>query len=277
MTSRVEWSRRATDSHSHRVVASLLAGGGLVVLLAAVGALAAFVGRAVAAGDLGVVAAVVVLTLVGGPFSLLYLVPILSDEEVRERLSADGLVGAIEPRWMGVGAVGVGGLVLAVAVLAVPPTLVLGAVLVPGALYMSLTGEGAVDPSGPTVETSEREAPVDGLTGFRTATLGDTVFVWLSYARGRGWPAAPRLLVVPRSAAPDVREALDAIGDPDAEPRPPAGGEQRVVVAAGVACLVGAAGAVLLPLVTALPRALLVGAVPLAVTGAALLAVTRLE
>jgi hypothetical protein len=275
---RVEWSRRPSDSRPFLVVVHLLAGALAAVVGVAGLLLVTTLWRLVAAGDHAMAGVLVVLTLVGGWASVAYLVPILSDPELRARLVADPVVEDLRPGWVLVGTVVVGGLVVAAVALGVPPRFVLFGALAPLALSASmLRQEGAVDVRGTKIQTRERTVPVDGLTGYRTLRLGDTVFVWLSYARGRGSLDAPRLLAVPAADAPDVRRALDVIADPAAEPDPADPGERWAVRVAAVVCLAGAAAAGIAPSVVDVPAAVMVAAVPLGVTGAVFLASAWLE
>lgn len=258
MTERVEWSRDPTDSRVDLAVAHVLAGAFAAGVLVVPFALLGFFGlRAALAGNFTMLAVVVVLALIGSYASILYLVPILTDPELTRRFHQLPQNRGLRPAGVVLGAVAAA--VLAVVVV-VPLALVIESFRIAlGGFFLLLVVpmfrwvEGAVDPTGATLELYTQTFEIDGMTGFRSIRVVDTSLFWLSYATGRGGIGTPQLLAVPATDAPDVRRALEAIADPDAEPRPGAANERRIVTAVGAVLVVAAAGLYLAPPLSQVP------------------------
>lgn len=183
----------------------LLGGYGLL----AVGTIALGVATQAANGELGLLALVVLLTLVGGPLSVLYLWPLLTDSHQRppgSQLVPSGLT----PRRLGVVSL-LGALVLVGAAWLDPlgPFLVIGsglAVLLP--VGAALQNEGEIDPTERTLTTRDKTVALDTLTGIRRVSAGRLTVHWLSYAGGSA-PPTPRLLVLPTPIARTARETFE--------------------------------------------------------------------
>ena len=257
MTERVEWSRDPTHSRLDLAIAHLIAGAfGVGVLIAPFVALV-FVGlSAAAAGNLTMLLVVVVLALVGSYASIFYLVPILRDPEMKQQFRLIPMNRGLRPAGVVVG-------VVAAAVLAVVVIVFLarlGSGRIAFAMFVLLVmlpafrwTEGAIDPAGPTLEMYTQTFEIDGMTGFRSLRVADTTLFWLSYATGRGGIGAPQLLVVPVDDAPNVRRALEKIADSDADPKPGAKSERRIVTAVGAVLVVAAAGLYFAPPLSHVP------------------------
>lgn len=278
MTGAVEWSRGPDDSTTLLALTHLLAGATVVLAVGAVAVFARFVWRQATAGDPTLAGVAVVLVLVGSWASLAYLVPVLADARLRQELATDPAVQGLRPSWVVLTTVAVWILVAGAATLGAPVSIAaMSAFVVPFFLWVVLQAEGRVDPAGPTVRTRHREVTVEGMTGSRSLGLGSLTVFWCSYARGRGGLDAPHLLVVPQSSAPDVRRALEAIADPDADPDPGDPGERLAVAAAGTACLLVAVSALVAPVVVDLPPAVHVLALPAGLLGVVFLAAAWVE
>ncbi len=147
----VEWRHDATTEPWLRV--ALLVGSGLLY-----GAFGLFLGAGLVSlglvrwtGSRAVRALVVVLALVGGPFSLLYLVPAFADPDGRPSFGvAAGLAG--------------------LAALA-------------GAVYLAFATRGRLDPAAATLETPTREFDLGQVTGYRVRRVGPVAFATPSFVR----------------------------------------------------------------------------------------------
>lgn len=208
----------------------------LVVVLLALG-----VAFAVRDGEYGPIALVVLLALVGGPFSLLYLLPAVADPESRAEL-AEGM-----PRYerldagKAAAAAVLGAASLAVA-FAVDPRLLaaLLALAFVGGLAASLVAaEWSFDAEERTLTYQGAEGDLDAVTGCRRVDLRGRAVLWPSYADPNDLDDRPRLVVLPSAVADDV---LAAVSDEpaDAESRPRA--ERAALLGAGLVFLGLAAG-----------------------------------
>jgi hypothetical protein len=187
---------------------------------------------------------VVLFALVGGPFSLLYLLPMLTDESQRQ-LPFTGR----EPRVSGrerVAAGIVGGLTLAGALwidqrLAL--ALFVGGFLA-GAVGVVCSTRGEIDPETGTASNGYREWDLTRVTDYSTYRIGPLVVVSLSASGPGSFGAVPSWLLVPATAAADATTALDAIlatsedssgRDPNPAVRAVAGGFAVLLLVAAVA------------------------------------------
>jgi len=239
MPDAVEWSYDPADAPSRALVAYAAIGlfGGFLLLVFGAGLL--FVGRAVQAGNYSLLVLVGILALVGGPMSLLYLWPMLTDPEQRPpvyettwRPERHLLIVAI-----------LLGAVVDVAVLALTaywfPALFLLAVPV-FVLLSQMNADGRLDPDADTIELYTRTATLSQIEAYRSVSLGPVALFWLTYATRS--QRGPRVLSVPRRVAPDVKAALrwavDQPVDVDTSPGP---GRLPMLVAAAC-CLLAAVG-----------------------------------
>lgn len=206
----VEWSYDASTSRVLRVVAHLPAAGIGGAFLLAAGLLAASVVTSPGLPDPRVLLFAGLLLLVGSPFSLLYLWPMLTDPEQRpssaEFAGAEGFPFTLRSV---VSAAVLGAVCIAGAVaLGVPVDLVYGVVvaLVFSTLGVAMvTAHGRLDDGELTVNGTG--VPLEQVTRVRSVRLGDVVVCWISYASGSGL-FLPRLFVVPERRADDVLATL---------------------------------------------------------------------
>ena len=232
----VEWSYDTSTSRTLRIVSHLpaagIGGAGLLVLGAVV------VGVAANPSVLSTrnVLLFVLLLVVGGPISLAYLWPMLTDPD--QRPSASEFAGAegvpFSVRSVVVAAVsGVLG-ILALAVVGVPGGiiywLVVGCVLSPILVALATT-HGRVDDG--TVTINRTTVPKARPSAVRSLRIGGFVVVYLSYLRGSGL-SLPRLAVVPEPEADVVMAALSDGVETDREPEPPDRAVQAVIIGSGV-------------------------------------------
>lgn len=206
----VEWAYDASNSRLLRVVAHLPAAGIGGAFLLAVGVFGALFLTDPELPDPRVLVFVGLLILVGGPFSLLYLWPMLTDPEQRpstgEFAGAEGFPFTLRSVVTAavLGAVGIAGSL----VLGVPVEVVYGIVVAfvfstLGVALVTTRGELAAD----ELSVNGTEVPLERVAGVRSAGLGDVVVCWISYAPRSGL-FLPRLFVVPVGSADAVRTRL---------------------------------------------------------------------
>lgn len=163
--------------------------------------------------DAEVLVVLVLLILVGGPVSLLYLWPMVTDSRQRPPISAftwdseaipwtkrslllATLVGAT--CWGSLALMGVpfdGLFLIVVLTLFSPVVVALG------------TTVGSVD--GEELVCNGRRGRLCAIRAVRSFELGGAVFMWISYARGTGF-LVPRFVTVSADRAPAVRERLES-------------------------------------------------------------------
>lgn len=185
---------------------------------------------------------VVVLALVGGPFSLLYLLPMLRDRSQRPR-TFTGRERVIPIRehvaCAAVGAAALGGAFL------VDPRLAGGLVacgLAAGVVAYVCSTRGEIDPESGTAQNDSREWDLSRVTDYSTRRLGPFALVSLSASGPGSFGTVPARLLVPRSVAADVTAALDAVvarGD-EHDGRDPNPAVRAVALGFAVVLLVGA-------------------------------------
>jgi hypothetical protein len=227
----IEWDRSFDDSRGARLFTAVFVGSFLGFLLLAVTAVAItlplFVGSLLA--EPAMLAVVVLLALVGGPMSLLYLWPLLTDPEQREGLGLFTDIGTLPRSHVLIAAV-LGAVAHVVAFLAfeLGPLSVLAVGGIVGGLgtWLLLTA-GRIDPDARTLsvrwnhwddEADLRTVDLDGWTGLRQYRVGPVVVLWPSYAR-RSSGARPRLLTVPPWVADDAAPVFEAAIDVPAPER----------------------------------------------------------
>lgn len=235
----VEWCVDATTSRPLRVVSHLpIAGIGGSMLLVGLFVVVSVVTTPVIP-SVGTVLFVALLVLVGGPFSLLYLLPMLTDPEQRpSRAEFDGAEGSpFTARSTGgaviAGAVGIVGLLAAGIPFGVVYGLVVVLVFSPLAVAV-FTTECTLDDAGLTVNRTA--VPIERVTGYRSVRLGESVVFWIAYAPRSGL-LLPRLVTLPASAAAPVRARLETGLDATPADDPPDPVVQAVVIGMGLSFL----------------------------------------
>lgn len=235
----VEWSLDATTSRPLRVVSHFpIAGIGGSTLLVGLLVVVSIVTTPVIP-SVGTVLFVALLVLVGGPFSLLYLLPMLTDPGQRpSRAEFDGAEGfPFTARSVAAAVVG-GAVVIAVLLAAGFPfevvySLVVALVFSPIAVAV-FTTEGSLDDGGLTVNRST--VPLERVTGYRTVRVRDVVVFWIAYAPRSGL-LLPRLVTIPSSDAAPVRASLESGLDATPADDPPDPVVQVVVIGMGLSFL----------------------------------------
>lgn len=193
---RVTWSVTPASSRPLRLLwyASMAVWVGFAGL--AVGLAGAVAVGALLAGEAGPALLVGVLLLVGGPLSLLYLWPMLTETDQRPAFLTPAPWA--RPGWLALGAVLVVGLVVLVPAAAVA----LFAVAISSAILAAfLRSEGEVDPQAGRLVTQGRAVGLDTLSGVSRVDLLWISVLRLHYSRGSATAMAPRLLVVPGALA----------------------------------------------------------------------------
>lgn len=253
--SAVTWSRNASASRAGRLCRYVQAGffGGLAVLVA-VFCIAA-VALSVTSGAAGRLAVFALLLLIGGPFSLLYLLPLLEDRTARsgvrdwlERAGYDRLSVSRLATSVLVGAVAIGG------VIATVPTVLLAAfVVVPfgtGIVTWLLTSRGRIDPETGTVRVNGRSFTLEELAAVRVFHVPavETVVLRLSYATKTRGVTAPSSVLLPREAYQNAKPLFDAATRETESTSQQSRAERVLLAVFGVGTLAGAVGAVFLGL-----------------------------
>lgn len=244
MTAPIRWNLSPTDS---RIVAALrylptaFFGGYLLLGVA----LALFALPELLSNP-PILALVVLLALVGGPVSLLYLWPMIRDPEQRPDPGDFAWFADLQPARLVAAAIGgavlVGtGLVLFGAWAQL--VLVLGCLFVPAVVVAAFDADGEVDTQAETLTYREQTVDIDILNSVITWRLGSVrVFVLRYRARvGGGWK--PRVLLVPKRVGDSVETALrqGVAADPDRQPREPDRTAQLLLGTVGLAFLATAA------------------------------------
>jgi hypothetical protein len=209
MTDRLDWtlSPAAVPVVSPlRYVVPFVLGGYLSAGLAlAVALVPVFVTRP------AVLALVVLLALVGGPFSLLYLWPMLSDPDQRPSLDQFGWLATLR-RGPGVLAAALGAVAFPFALLAVGYLPPIGPLLLVLFLPVVLVGlfdvEGSIDRATGTLRVNGQTVDTALLAGVSAGRLGPVALVRLRYESGTSRVGKPWVFAVPASVAEEVREAL---------------------------------------------------------------------
>lgn len=242
----IAWSIAPTDTPTGRLAVYALVAGTAGFATLAVTLLAVALAVVAVTGDAATLA-VLLLTLLGGPISLLYLAPRLFDAD--ERPGLPGALGRID--WRDLDAPATGGSVtvgaLAVGLLFLQRPLfafvAVGVALVAATFGVHLTApEGRVDPADGTLTVYGTTHELESLVDLRTHPFGDLVLVRPRFVPEPGGRDAPWLVTVPRSAydrvEPALRRGLDADVDRPATQRP---GERIAFATFGLAALAVAA------------------------------------
>lgn len=231
---RVEWSIDPSDSRTALFCLYALCGlGGGLVLLFVGGILFFGVGLVVASvqsGDYGTLALVVLLALVGGPFSLLYLVAAFADSEKRPTLPLLELCR--ESVDLGRLAVAVAlGVVAGLALVSTGFGLLLLVLIVLPVLSVVVgvhSSDGELDAGRGTLRVRRRGSGdgtvnLNDLNGYRRFDVGDLVLFRFSYEEGYGGLTAPFGVGVPSEVASAVERAIEAGVDASARDDPDGG------------------------------------------------------
>lgn len=212
----------------------------------------------------GLLALVGLLVLVGGPFSLVYLWPMLRDPAQRPAREQWGWIGRLDP-WRA----GLATLAGAVTVLAGAPTVGSAAVyaafilclLVAMPLVGLFDGAGTVDPEAGTLTFQERTVDIATLAGVSRYRFGGVVVCRLSYVEGAGGVGRPYVVAVPEPFTEEVLAVLDAgvAATPDVDVREPDPAARAILAGAALLFFGAGTGAVLLLDEAAVLVALLTG------------------
>ncbi|KYH26552.1 hypothetical protein HAPAU_16510 [Halalkalicoccus paucihalophilus] len=250
----VEWRTDAASSRGLRALVYVvvgLFGGGMLLVFCGV----AFFGVSLAlGGEYTYLAYVALLALIGGPLSLLYLLPMLTDRDQRPPLAALIADEAIAERYAAaftrrrlLGAVIGGALVILVALSLNPRALF---VLVVGALFLlplasGVVSWGQVNPEERTLTHRYRTISLPRVDRLRRVDVGGVSLCWLSYRPGAGDVTSPRLLAASPEAADATERVLATVDTETGEEYEP---DRAVQLALGflALCFLGLAGAVFL-------------------------------
>ncbi|TKR25217.1 hypothetical protein [Natronomonas salsuginis] len=231
----LEWSIDASTSRPLRTVAHLspAALGGALLLVLGAGLVFVVTNPTVLFSGPGLV--LLLLLVIGGPFSLAYLWPMLTDPEQRpstaEFAGAEGFPFSV--RSVSIAAASGAVVILGLVVVGVPFEVVYWLVVVcvfSPILVAMATTRGELDGEGLAINRTE--VPLARLRRVRSARLGDHTVVWLSYVERTGL-FVPRLFVVPRSKREAVLDRLDAGVDADPAIEPPDRAVQTVLLIGG--------------------------------------------
>lgn len=258
MTSRsdaITWRRHASASSLGRLCQYLQVGffGGMILLVIVL-VVAALVLSAVD-GAYGQLALLVLLLLIGGPFSLLYVLPLIDDDTARssirvwvDRTRYDRLrplpaaVSVLAGVITIVGSVAVSPLALLALFLFVPFGTSVGTQLV--------DSRGEIDPEAGTVRVNGQSFDLEELAavGVRRVPGTGTVVLRPSYATKTRGVTAPGYVSMPRDVYEEARPLLEAAASETGRTTRQSRIERVVLVVFGVGALVGAVGAAFLGL-----------------------------
>lgn len=228
----IEWSHGPTDSRLLLTLGYVPLGvaGGLVIFVVSMLLFAA--AAAVAGGNFFAVGLIVLLALVGGPFSLLYLWSLIRHPE--QRPPFPDWVGALRLRWVVLASL-FGALAIALFIqwgLGFHPVVAVGFVPL---LVIGLFGsDGEIDTETRTLRYGDsNEIELDGLTGVKRLHVGETTLLWLSFPRGR----SPRLVVLPSGTDRAARPVFAAAAAQPTESHDPNRTVQAALVVLAVVFL----------------------------------------
>jgi hypothetical protein len=241
----IEWSIDASTSRVLHLVAHLspAALGGALLLAIGAGLGIAIANPRVLLSGPGLV--LLLLLVVGGPFSVAYLWPMLTDPTQRpstaEFAGEEGFPFSVRSVSAAAasGAIVILGLVVVGVPFGIIYWLVVACVFSP-ILVAAATTQGGLD--GDRLAINRTEVPLARVANVRSAHLGGYTVVWLSYVERTGL-FVPRLFVVPESKREAVLAALERGIDTDPEIEPPDRAVQTVLLIGGALFLGVAAAA----------------------------------
>ena len=255
-TEPVEWRVDAANSKVLRWVLYGWAGlfGGAMALIGAL-----IVGGAVAsllAGEAGPFVWVAVLVLLGGPVSVLYLLPVVRSEwrpslslflpdpvDDPEESVADRYAEAFSWRGAAAAVLLSAGVIAALAWL--DTRLLYAYVALWFVLLILASGVitwGRVDPTEPKLEYRTTTVPLEAVKNVRRLRLGEVVVYWLSYRSGARDFSTPSWVTVTSESAGAVDRALERAESGESETSSPNRAVTTVAIAIGLASLAMAGG-----------------------------------
>lgn len=222
MVGGVSWSRGVDDSRTIRVLLHVAIGVplGLAVLLIAKAAAPTFAAPgavAIATGAVLIVAAAAVgARYVGAP-------KLTSTVAERVTVESDAEIAGVRPLGLVLAAIVAGAVLWVAASAGLGPLLVTALLghLVPALGVGLLRTNGRLDAEDGRLSYGDDEFPLRALSSIRSRRVGDTVFLWCTFARGSG--RTPGLVVVPAWVYEDHRVEFDegiaaadgVFGEPD--------------------------------------------------------------
>ena len=162
--------------------------------------------------ELGTILLIVLLLLVGGPFSLVYLWPMITDPDQRPNANAFIREGGSIP-WTRrsaaiaalTGAVVLGGLILTDVSFNLILTLLVFSVFSP-AIVSLFTTVGTIEDGH--MKCNGNEVDLRRLAGVRSVQIGSVVVYWLTYTAGTGL-LVPRLITIPVGMEEEIAARLE--------------------------------------------------------------------
>ncbi|WP_255198682.1 hypothetical protein [Halorarius litoreus] len=252
MSDRVSWRYDATTQPWLRGL--FLVGCGLLygVPVLVLGAVTVLLGLLLWTGSWELRLLIGLFALVGGPLSLLYLLPMLRDPDQRPTFSPESVERTLSTRAKAV--LGVGGASLLGVAWAVDPRLAGGLVavgLLAGVAYAISATRGTLDPETATLRDRERTFDLSRVTGYRRRRLGPLALVTLSIPTRPGrFGGAPSRVLVPGERLDEVTAALDAVvaanADREVEGREPNPAVRWVAAALALGFVAAGVGGVVL-------------------------------
>ncbi|WP_408959823.1 hypothetical protein [Natrinema sp. 74] len=249
----ITWTRPASASTVGRFCLYLQVGfvGGMALLVVVLGATALVL--SVVDGAYEQFALLALLLLIGGPFSLLYVLPLIEDETARSSVrtwASHTGYDRLRPLPAAVSVLaGAIAIVGSVAVSPVTPFVLFLVVLFGTVVGMQpLTSHGEIDPKAGTVCVNDQSFELKELAavrGYRVPAV-EVVVLRLSYATKTRGVTAPGYVTLPRDVYEEARPVLEAAAS-ETERTTRGSRTERVLLAVfGVGVLVVAVGAAFL-------------------------------
>lgn len=213
MPDEVSWRYDATTQPWLRGL--FLVGSGLLygVQVLVLGAVLVVLGMLLWTGSWELRLLVALFALVGGPLSLLYLLPMVRDPDQRPTFYPGSVERTLSIRAKAL--LGVVGASLLAGAGAVDPWLAGGLVVtgvLAGAAYVLAATRGSLDPQTATLRTRERTFDLARVAGYRSRRLGPLALVTLSVPTRPGrFGGPPSRVLVPADRLDDVTAALDTV------------------------------------------------------------------
>lgn len=249
----ITWTRRASESALGRCCQYLQVGffGGTALLVVVLGV--AVLGLSAANGSYGQLALLVLFVLIGGPFSLLYVLPLVDDETARSSVRAWAVrAGYDRLRPLPAAVTGLAGAIAIVGSVAASPLALLATFLsipVGTSIGMQLVNSrGEIDPDAGTVRVNDQSFDLEELAAVRVYRVPavETVVLRPSYATKTRGVTAPGYVSMPRDVYEEARPLLEAAASGTERTTRQSRTERVVLVVFGVGALVGAVGAAFL-------------------------------